>query len=124
MALRSTSSGMFEARKGFRRINAYRQLPLLEQALAGHRGKSPVDAMEDAVQGSSRIPVPGNFYTDQDIPAQVASELSFWACRKTGIRVSRLRTNRELQEGFCRLPAQFGRILDSDRPKISNLLKL
>ena len=39
---------MFEARKGFRRINAYRQLPLLKQALARHRSKSPVDAMEDA----------------------------------------------------------------------------
>ena len=48
MALRWTSSGMFEAQKGFRRINAYRQLPLLKQALARHRGKSPVDAMEDA----------------------------------------------------------------------------
>ena len=48
MALRWTSSGMFEARKGFRRINACRQLPLLKQALARHRGKSPVDAMEDA----------------------------------------------------------------------------
>ena len=48
MALRLTSSGMFEAQKGFRRINAHRQLPLLKQALARHRGKSPVDAMEDA----------------------------------------------------------------------------
>ena len=48
MALRWTSSGMFQARKGFRRINAYRQLPLLEQALARHRDKSPLDATEDA----------------------------------------------------------------------------
>ena len=48
IAPRQPSSGMFEARKGFRRINACRQLPLLEQALARHRSKSPVDAMEDA----------------------------------------------------------------------------
>ena len=48
MALRWTFSGMFEAQMGFRRINAYRQLSLLEQALARHRGKAPVDAMEDA----------------------------------------------------------------------------
>ena len=48
MALRRPSSGMFEARKGFLRIDAYRQLSLLELALARHRGKSPVDAMEDA----------------------------------------------------------------------------
>ena len=48
MALRWTFSGMFEAQMGFRRINAYRQLPLLKQALARHRGKSPVDAVEGA----------------------------------------------------------------------------
>ena len=71
MALRRPSSGMLEAQKGFRRINACRQLPLLEQALARHRGKLPVDAMEDAAQGSSRIPAPGNFNTDRDIPPQL-----------------------------------------------------
>ena len=48
MALRWTASGMFESQKGFRRINAYRQLPLLKQALARHRGNLPVDAMEEA----------------------------------------------------------------------------
>ena len=48
MALRWTSSGMFAAQKGFRRIIAYTQLPLLKQTLARHRGKSQVDAMEDA----------------------------------------------------------------------------
>ena len=34
MALCRPSSGMFEARKGFRRVIAYRQLRLLTQALA------------------------------------------------------------------------------------------
>ena len=61
MALRRPSSGMFEARMGFRRINAYRQLPLLERAIARHRDNLPVDAMADAAHGSSRIPRPGEF---------------------------------------------------------------
>ena len=37
MALRWTAAGMFEAKKGFRRIKAYKQLPLLKQALIDHR---------------------------------------------------------------------------------------
>ncbi len=39
MALRWTAAGMLEAKKGFRRINAYRQLPVLRAALKAHQGK-------------------------------------------------------------------------------------
>ena len=39
---------MFEARKGFRRIDACRQLSLLEQVLARHRGNLTIYAVKDA----------------------------------------------------------------------------
>src|SRR6266487_3993968 len=38
MALRWTAAGMIEAAKGFRRLKAYKQLPLLRAALAAHQG--------------------------------------------------------------------------------------
>jgi len=39
MALRWTAAGMMEAKKGFRRIRAYRQLPALRAALLAHQEK-------------------------------------------------------------------------------------
>jgi len=48
MALRWTAAGMFEARKGFRRIKAYKQLPILKQALIDHRQKAQLDQIKDA----------------------------------------------------------------------------
>jgi putative transposase len=36
MALRWTAAAMQEAKKGFRRLKAYRQLPALRAALAAH----------------------------------------------------------------------------------------
>ena len=48
MALRWTSAGMFEAQKGFRRIKAYKQLPILKQALIDHREKAKLDQLKDA----------------------------------------------------------------------------
>lgn len=39
MALRWTAAGMLEAKMGFRRINAYRQLPVLRAALLAHQAK-------------------------------------------------------------------------------------
>jgi putative transposase len=39
MALRWTASGMIEAAKGFRRLKAHKQLPILKTALAAHRDK-------------------------------------------------------------------------------------
>lgn len=48
MALRWTAAGMFEAKKGFRRIKAYKQLPTLKQALIDHRQKDKLDHIKDA----------------------------------------------------------------------------
>jgi len=39
MALRWTGAAMLEAAKGFRRLKAHRQLPILKNALAAHRAK-------------------------------------------------------------------------------------
>lgn len=48
MALRWTAAGMFEAKKGFRRLKAYKKLPILKQALIAHRQSSPLDQIKDA----------------------------------------------------------------------------
>ena len=39
MARRWTAAGMLEARKGFRLLKAYKQLPVLKAALAAHQAK-------------------------------------------------------------------------------------
>ena len=44
MALRWTSAAMLEAAKGFRRLKAYRQLPILKSALAAHRARHTAKA--------------------------------------------------------------------------------
>jgi putative transposase len=41
MALRWTAAAMHEAKKGFRRLKAYKQLPALRAALAAHYAKEP-----------------------------------------------------------------------------------
>jgi transposase-like protein len=48
MALRWTAAGMFKAKKGFRRIKAYKHLPILKQALIDHRQKGKRDQIKDA----------------------------------------------------------------------------
>ena len=48
MALRWTVAGMFEAKKGFRRLKAYKQLPILKQALIEHRQKDQIDRVKEA----------------------------------------------------------------------------
>jgi transposase-like protein len=51
MALRWTAAGMLEAGKGFRRLKAYKQLPVLKVALEKHRGPqtgTPVDPIAQA----------------------------------------------------------------------------
>ena len=48
MALRRTAAGMFEAKKGFRRIKAYEQRPILKKALTDHRQKREPDQIKDA----------------------------------------------------------------------------
>ena len=51
MALRWTAAGMVEAAKGFRRLKAYKKLPILKAALEKHRDPetgAPVDPMAEA----------------------------------------------------------------------------
>jgi len=48
MALRRTAAGMFEAKKDFRRIKAYKQRPILKKALTDHRQKREPDQIKDA----------------------------------------------------------------------------
>ena len=43
MALRWTAAGMMEAAKGFRRLKAHKQLPILRAALAAHQAKHGVN---------------------------------------------------------------------------------
>jgi len=47
MALRWTAAGMLEAAKGFRRLKAYKQLPVLRAALAAHQSKYVTQPVED-----------------------------------------------------------------------------
>jgi putative transposase len=42
MALRWTAAAMNEAKKGFRRLKAYKQLPSLRAALAAHYQKETI----------------------------------------------------------------------------------
>ncbi|MGA1677816.1 MAG: IS256 family transposase, partial [Pseudomonadales bacterium] len=50
MALRWTAAGMLEAAKGFRRLKAHKQLPVLKAALLKHRklGAPGVDQAKEA----------------------------------------------------------------------------
>lgn len=48
MALRWTAAGMSEAKKGFRRLKTYKQLPILKQALLDHRHRDKLDQIKDA----------------------------------------------------------------------------
>lgn len=47
MALRWTAAGMMEAKKGFRRLKAYRQLPLLKAALLAHQAARSASLAND-----------------------------------------------------------------------------
>src|SRR5262249_49694004 len=46
MALRWTAAGMMEAAKGFRRLKAYKHLPVLKAALAAHQSKYVTQRVE------------------------------------------------------------------------------
>jgi len=48
MALRWTAAGMLEAKKGFRRLKAYKQLPILRAALQAHQAKHAYGSLETA----------------------------------------------------------------------------
>jgi hypothetical protein len=44
MALRWTVAGLLEAQKTFRRLKAYRELPILSSALQGHMRKAQANS--------------------------------------------------------------------------------
>ena len=48
MALRWTAAGMMEAKKGFRRLMAYKQLPTLKAALLAHQAAHSATATNDS----------------------------------------------------------------------------
>ena len=50
MALRWTGAGLLEAEKTFRRLKAYRQLPILRQALDAHAAKARADSTLETVR--------------------------------------------------------------------------
>src|SRR5207245_704893 len=59
MALRWTAAGMMEAAKGFRRLKAYKHLPILRAALAAHQSKYVTQRVEhdaDAAWYSTAMP--------------------------------------------------------------------
>ena len=49
MALRWTAAGLLEARKTFRRLKAYRQLPILRNALQEHLRKAQADSAIETI---------------------------------------------------------------------------
>ena len=53
MALRWTAAGMMEAAKGFRRLKAHKQLPVLKAALAAHQAKHSIQRkLEEDLQAA------------------------------------------------------------------------
>ncbi len=49
MALRWTAAGLLEAQKTFRRLKAYRQLPILRGALQDHVRKAQADSAIETI---------------------------------------------------------------------------
>lgn len=52
MALRWTAAGMLEAAKGFRRLKAHKQLPVLKAALLSHRKADPATGVDQAEEAA------------------------------------------------------------------------
>ena len=73
MALRWTAAGLLEAQKTFRRLKAYRQLPILRNALQEHLRKAQADSAiernhhEGSIASSTSDACPTNFNRDRDI---------------------------------------------------------
>ncbi len=49
MALRWTAAGMLEAQKTFRRLKAYRQIPILRTALEDHMRKAQANSALETI---------------------------------------------------------------------------
>ena len=54
MALRWAAAGMMEAKKGFRRLKAYKQLPALKAALLAIQAARSASVANDAVLATTR----------------------------------------------------------------------
>ena len=54
MAMRWTAAGMMEAKRGFRRMKAYKQLPVLRNALLAIQAKRSAPAANDTVLDNAR----------------------------------------------------------------------
>ena len=55
MALRWTAAGLLEAQKTFRRLKAYRQLPILRNALQEHLRKAQADSAIETIMKAHSI---------------------------------------------------------------------
>lgn len=55
MAMRWTAAGMMEAKKGFRRLKAYKKLPVLRNALLAIQAKRSAPITKDAVLDNARM---------------------------------------------------------------------
>ena len=53
MALRRTAAGMPEAQKNFRRLKAYRRLPLLRSALQDHMRKAQANSAIETIMNAA-----------------------------------------------------------------------
>ncbi len=53
MALRWTAAGLVEARKTFRRLKAYRQLPILRRALHDHMRKVHANSAIETIMNAA-----------------------------------------------------------------------
>ncbi len=53
MALRWTAAGLVEARKTFRRLKAYRQLPILRSALQDHTRKAQANSAIETIMNAA-----------------------------------------------------------------------
>ncbi len=53
MALRWTAAGMLEAQKTFRRLKAYRQLPILRSALHDHMRKAQANSAIETIMNAA-----------------------------------------------------------------------
>ena len=66
-----TAAGLLEAQKTFRRLKAYRQLPILRNALQEHLRKAQADSAiethEGSIASSTSDACPTNFNRDRDI---------------------------------------------------------
>ena len=73
MALRWTAAGLLEAQKTFRRLKAYRQLPILRNALQEHLRKAHADCAIETIMKANRNNRSGQMMCYQNRPHSLVS---------------------------------------------------